>query len=104
MFIRYTFKFMFLFCSKMIKYVEGARKSLDICLYLLTCEDLCNSILNSFKRGVCVRVVTDCDMSLSTGSKMNELRKRGLCFTYFTYFKRLKLIQSFGVGLYVESK
>ncbi|XP_075224303.1 mitochondrial cardiolipin hydrolase zuc [Lycorma delicatula] len=66
------------FLSKMVKYIEGAKKTLDVCLYLLTCEDLCNSILSSFKRGVYIRVITDCDMSLSTGSKMNEFRKRGI--------------------------
>lgn len=67
-------------------YIESAEKTLDICIYLLTCEDLCNSILKTFKKGVHIRVVTDCDMSLSTGSKIYELRKRGLLSSRLNIF------------------
>ena len=45
----------------MVRYIMLAKKTLDVCVFNITNDDLANAILNRFKAGVKVRVISDDD-------------------------------------------
>lgn len=66
-----------LFCSRMLRYLQDAKESLDICIYLLTVRDISNQIVKAHNRGLKVRVITDEDMANGSGSQINSFRQAG---------------------------
>ncbi|XP_043516914.1 mitochondrial cardiolipin hydrolase isoform X2 [Frieseomelitta varia] len=51
------------YLRKIISYMDRATRSLDVCMYFLTCQLLSNAIVNAHKRGILVRVIMDRRMS-----------------------------------------
>ena len=45
--------------KKMVKYISMAKRSLDLCIFSFTNDDLANEIIAAHKRGVKVRIITD---------------------------------------------
>lgn len=66
-----------LFCSRMLRYLQDAKESLDVCIYLLTVRDISNQIVKAHNRGLKVRVITDEDMANGSGSQINSFRQAG---------------------------
>lgn len=46
---------------KIIGWLNGAKKTLDICMYMLSHELLTKAVIDAHKRGVCVRLITNED-------------------------------------------
>ncbi|KOC68726.1 Mitochondrial cardiolipin hydrolase [Habropoda laboriosa] len=44
-------------------YINRAERSLDVCMYILSCQLLSNAIVNAHKRGVFVRIIMDRHMA-----------------------------------------
>ncbi|KAK7793511.1 hypothetical protein R5R35_001847 [Gryllus longicercus] len=63
---------------RICEYIESSRSTLDVCIYLITCHDLANSILRVHRRGVSVRVIADCDMAEGSGSQVAVFRRFGI--------------------------
>ncbi|VVC40490.1 Hypothetical protein CINCED_3A018018 [Cinara cedri] len=51
---------------KIISWIDGAKKTLDICLYVFNHEMLLKAVINAHKRGVCVRLILNEDNSRLT--------------------------------------
>ena len=64
---------------KLVKYLNSAKKSIDLCLYMITCHDLGQAVLNRMESSdnVRVRLIADHSFAHVKGSLVSELRKRG---------------------------
>ena len=61
-----------------LRRLAAARRTLDVCVFVLTCPDLSGALLAASRRGVRVRVVLDQEMSTCTGSQLAALRRCGV--------------------------
>ncbi|KAF9438524.1 hypothetical protein BGZ76_007198 [Entomortierella beljakovae] len=59
--------------QNLVKTLDGAKKSLDICVYTITDDQLANAIIRAHKRGVNVRIVSDSEKAGDLGSDVNRL-------------------------------
>ncbi|KAF9127843.1 hypothetical protein BGX30_014623 [Mortierella sp. GBA39] len=60
--------------KQLIKTLDGAKKSLDICVYTITDDHLANAIIRAHERGVKVRIISDSEKADDLGSDVNRLR------------------------------
>ncbi|CAL7941514.1 unnamed protein product [Xylocopa violacea] len=51
------------YLRKLESYINQAEQSLDVCMYMLTCQLLAIAIVNAHKRGVLVRIIMDRHMA-----------------------------------------
>jgi len=58
--------------------LEGARKSADLCVFTITDDRIAQSILETHRRGIAVRVVTDNEKAYDNGSDVQLLAKAGI--------------------------
>ena len=68
--------------SELYKHMITCKKSLDVCVFVLTCKDLADVLLRLHKSGVKVRLITDKDMLHCDGSQIWSLQKEGKKLTY----------------------
>ena len=54
--------------KKICRYIDSANKTILICIFTLTNDDLAASVINAHKRGVQVRLITDDEQAMSNGS------------------------------------
>ena len=45
--------------TSLLQYLSSAKRSLDVCVYSITCDEIANCLLDAHRRGVAVRVVSD---------------------------------------------
>ncbi|KAG0061813.1 hypothetical protein BGZ89_011150 [Linnemannia elongata] len=60
--------------KQLIKTLDGAKKTLDICVYTITDDHLANAIIKAHERGVKVRIISDSEKAEDLGSDVNRLR------------------------------
>ena len=60
-----------------IRYLQSAKKCIDLCIYSITCSDLADIIIKLNKLGVQVRVITDSDQQDASGSQAGRFRLEG---------------------------
>ncbi|KAF9141620.1 hypothetical protein BG015_001221 [Linnemannia schmuckeri] len=60
--------------KQLIKTLDGAKKSLDICVYTITDDHLANAIIRAHERGVKVRIISDSEKAEDLGSDVIRLR------------------------------
>lgn len=58
--------------------LDGARKSVDICVFTITDDRISERIAAAHQRGVAVRIITDNDKSLDEGSDARRLERGGV--------------------------
>lgn len=63
-------------CRRIQSYLNGAASSLDLCMYVMTCDDLTKSIVAAHRRNVCVRIIVDSSMSENPACDNQLLRMR----------------------------
>ncbi|XP_067004322.1 uncharacterized protein zuc [Anabrus simplex] len=66
------------YIRKIVSYIERTEETLDVCIYLLTCHDLANAILEVYKNGRKVRLIADADMINESGAQIKRLRRAGV--------------------------
>ena len=61
-------------------YLDTSQHSLDICMYILTCQELAKAAERAFNRGVVVRVIVDATMADTDGgqNQVISFRKEGI--------------------------
>lgn len=64
--------------SELYRYLNSCRKTMDVCVYVMTSVDLSSIVLAMHKRGVSVRVITDDEQEKIAGSQIWSLRKAGM--------------------------
>ena len=60
-----------------IRYVQSAKKCIDLCVYTITCSELADVIIKLSKLGVQVRVITDKEQLDASGSQVGCFRMEG---------------------------
>ena len=60
---------------KLIRELDGATRTLEVCVFTITCNEIADAIENAAQRGVSVRIITDDDQMKSTGSDVARLAK-----------------------------
>ncbi len=57
---------------------ENARRAADVCVFTITDDRIVEAMVAAHRRGVRVRVVTDDDKSMDTGSDVERLARKGI--------------------------
>ncbi|XP_024937704.1 mitochondrial cardiolipin hydrolase [Cephus cinctus] len=55
--------------QRIIAHLNSSKKTLDICVYLMTCEDLARAVVNAHKRNVTIRIILDATMAENNGGR-----------------------------------
>uniref|UniRef100_A0A0B7BNJ5 Mitochondrial cardiolipin hydrolase n=1 Tax=Arion vulgaris TaxID=1028688 RepID=A0A0B7BNJ5_9EUPU len=64
--------------SELYRHMMACKKTMDVCVFLITCKDLGDILSILFKRGVTLRIITDGEQVNSSGSQIWTLRKEGI--------------------------
>ena len=73
--------------SKMIEYIDSAKSSILLCMYIFTCQELADAIINAHERGIKIRVIAEETMAYSTGSQLSRMSiKSKLIFSSTCFF------------------
>eukprot|EP00127_Corallochytrium_limacisporum_P004122 Clim_evm67s157 gene=Clim_evmTU67s157 len=64
--------------TKLLNLLKKAKRSMDICVFNITCNEIADEIEAAHKRGVAVRIVTDDDQMDSQGSDVQALKRKGI--------------------------
>ncbi|KAF9407795.1 hypothetical protein BGZ76_005989, partial [Entomortierella beljakovae] len=62
--------------SNLLNTLNKARKSLDICVFTITDDQISNAVIRAHERGVRVRIITDNDKSEDLGSDAKRMAKQ----------------------------
>ena len=63
---------------KLLRHVNGANKTLDVCVFTITCNEIADAVIGAKKRGVKVRVISDDDQASSQGSDLGAIAQAGI--------------------------
>ncbi|KAL4706196.1 hypothetical protein ACJJTC_018380 [Scirpophaga incertulas] len=62
-------------CFKLIKYIKSARETLDVCMYMITSNEIAEQIVRLGQKHVLVRIVVDSDMAFESQSQIKRLKE-----------------------------
>lgn len=62
-------------CFKLIKYIKSARETLDVCMYLITSNEITEQLIRLGQKHVLVRIVVDSEMANTPPSQIRKLRE-----------------------------
>lgn len=66
-------------CAKaLLKLIQSTKKTLDVCVFTISENGLRDALLEAYKRGIEVRIITDNDKTFDRGSDINTLTEAGL--------------------------
>ena len=61
-----------------IHFLRCTKRTIDICVFTITCNDIANEILALHKQGKKVRVITDTQQKNNKGSDIQQFRNAGI--------------------------
>ena len=64
--------------GKMKKYIQKAKKTIDLCIFSFSNDDLSGEIIEAHKRGVKVRIVTDDEAMKNKGADAQKCADEGI--------------------------
>ncbi|CAG9464758.1 unnamed protein product [Pedinophyceae sp. YPF-701] len=64
--------------TRLLRIIDGAKATLDVCVFTITCNEIANAVTAAHRRGVRVRIITDDDQSNAQGSDIKALRQAGI--------------------------
>lgn len=64
--------------NRIVRLFEGARRSVDVCVFTITDDRITEAITRAHRRGVALRVITDNDKSYDPGSDIQRLERGGV--------------------------
>ncbi|XP_050680899.1 mitochondrial cardiolipin hydrolase-like [Leptidea sinapis] len=62
-------------CFKLIKYIKSARETLDVCMYLITSNEISEQIIRLGQKHVLVRIIVDSDIAFTPPSQIKKLKE-----------------------------
>ena len=68
--------------SELYRHLSSCRKTMDVCVFVMTCVELVGIVLTMHHRGVTVRVITDDEQENISGSQIWSLRQAGMYQVY----------------------
>lgn len=63
--------------NKILYYIDSAEKSIHVAMFTLSNQQLANSIIDAYRRGVEIRIILDRTNSKDQYSQYNRLKKAG---------------------------
>lgn len=63
---------------KFLRYLGSTRRTVDVCVFNLTCNEIADTLLDLKNRGVALRIITDKEQASSNGSDIGRLQKAGI--------------------------
>ncbi|XP_011315039.1 mitochondrial cardiolipin hydrolase [Fopius arisanus] len=65
---------------KLLSFFDSAKKTLDICIYILTSKDLTDAIIRAHERGITIRLMVDSIMSENSACsfQLTRIRRAGI--------------------------
>jgi cardiolipin hydrolase len=57
--------------SRLLGFLNRTKRSLDICVFTITCNDISDTIAALWRRGVAVRIITDRETVSDPGSDIS---------------------------------
>lgn len=64
--------------SELYRHLGSCRRTMDVCVFVMTCVDLVDIVIKMHQRGVTVRVITDDEQENISGSQIWRIRKEGM--------------------------
>ncbi|XP_055627594.1 uncharacterized protein LOC129769379 [Toxorhynchites rutilus septentrionalis] len=64
--------------NRIVGFLDRARMSINLCMYIITVDSIADAVLRAAKRGVRIRVVGCSTMAYSSGSQMIKLVREGI--------------------------
>mmetsp|Transcript_128098 Transcript_128098/g.190885 ORF Transcript_128098/g.190885 Transcript_128098/m.190885 type:complete len:220 (-) Transcript_128098:29-688(-) len=64
--------------TRMLDVLSSAKKTLDICVFTITANEIADRVIDIHKSGVTVRVITDDDQRVSSGSDIQRMADAGI--------------------------
>ena len=64
--------------SALLEILGSATRTLDVCVYTISAQEISRALIGAHERGVAVRVVTDGEQVGSSGSCVERLRRVGI--------------------------
>ncbi|ARS37487.1 phospholipase D-like domain-containing protein [Pontibacter actiniarum] len=64
--------------NAIVESMDGAGKSIKICVFTISDNRITEAIIRAYKRGVSIKIITDNNKLHDTGSDIRELAARGL--------------------------
>ena len=64
--------------TEFIRFLRCTKKTIDICVFTITCNDIANEILTLHRSGKKVRIITDTQQTTSQGSDIQQFRRAGI--------------------------
>lgn len=63
---------------KLLRRIDAASKTLDVCVFTITCNEIADAVVRAHERGVKVRVISDDEQAHSTGSDLRAIADAGI--------------------------
>jgi phosphatidylserine/phosphatidylglycerophosphate/cardiolipin synthase-like enzyme len=48
-------------CCRLLHVLRGAQRTLDVCVFTITCDEIADALIQAHQRGVRVRIISDND-------------------------------------------
>lgn len=64
--------------GELLDFINHSKKSLDICMFTISCHELANAALELHKLGVAVRIITNEEQEALSGSQIERFQKEGI--------------------------
>ncbi|XP_014661620.1 PREDICTED: mitochondrial cardiolipin hydrolase-like isoform X2 [Priapulus caudatus] len=62
----------------LIEVIRGTKKTIDVCVFTISCRDLAQELVNLHENGVVVRIITDGESINAMGSQIGTFRSAGI--------------------------
>ncbi|KAH7474136.1 hypothetical protein PRIC1_014450 [Phytophthora ramorum] len=62
----------------LLGYLNGSKKTMDICVFTITCDEIAEAVLEAHRRGVKVRVISDDGQAKGKGSDIEKFIDAGI--------------------------
>ena len=63
--------------TRLLDVINAATKTLDVCVFTITCNEIADAVVAAHKRGVKVRVISDDDQANAKGSDLASIGEAG---------------------------
>jgi len=64
--------------SRFLTYLGKAQKTLDVCVFTITCDEISDTVIRLHNQGVKVRVITDDEQCKTQGSDIKRMAQAGI--------------------------
>lgn len=64
--------------AQLLTYLKSVRHSIDLCVYMISCKDLADVIVDLNSKGVFIRIITDKNEIDSVGSQISKFMIEGI--------------------------